>query len=210
MFIANKKLRSLRSLRHSLVFIANKTPLAWLAPSKFVSLLLKTPLASLAPSKPFCVANNFSPRLLLPISMMTWALAALCRHKRITRWECYVAFLVAYTWVMLAAYATCDDYPHNAYPGRFLNFKIYLLFGVHAGIICWCKITDLHYNLDKSSVVHWKLHDFNDNLWKSLVFKRKSKIWTRIFRKSLVFQRKTDIGEEPKRKKTQTEEPQVR
>ena len=36
---------------------------------------------------------------------------------------------------MLAAYATCDDYPHNAYPGRFLNFKIYLLFGVHAGII---------------------------------------------------------------------------
>ena len=38
---------------------------------------------------------------------------------------------------MLAAYATCDDYPHNAYPGRFLNFKIYLLFGVHAGIICF-------------------------------------------------------------------------
>ena len=36
---------------------------------------------------------------------------------------------------MLAAYATCDDYPHNAYPGRFLNFKIYLLFGVHAGIM---------------------------------------------------------------------------
>ena len=36
---------------------------------------------------------------------------------------------------MLAAYATCDDYPHNAYPWRFLNFKIYLLFGVHAGII---------------------------------------------------------------------------
>ena len=48
-----KKLRSLRSLRHSLVFIANKTPLA---PSKCVSLLLKTPLASLAPSKLFCVA----------------------------------------------------------------------------------------------------------------------------------------------------------
>ena len=59
MFIANKKLRSLRSLRHSLVFIANKTPLASLAPSKFVSLLLKTPLASLAPSKLFCVANIF-------------------------------------------------------------------------------------------------------------------------------------------------------
>ena len=38
---------------------------------------------------------------------------------------------------MLAAYATCDDYPHNAYPGRFLNFKIYLLFGVHAGIILY-------------------------------------------------------------------------
>ena len=38
---------------------------------------------------------------------------------------------------MLAAYATCDDYPHNAYPGRFLNFKIYLLFGVHAGIIIY-------------------------------------------------------------------------
>ena len=36
---------------------------------------------------------------------------------------------------MLAAYATCDDYPHNAYPGRFLNFKIYLLFGVDAGIM---------------------------------------------------------------------------
>ena len=37
--------------------------------------------------------------------------------------------------IMLAAYATCDDYPHNAYPWRFLNLKIYWLFGVHAGII---------------------------------------------------------------------------
>ena len=43
--------------------------------------------------------------------------------------------LAAYTWIMLAAYATCDDYPHNAYPWRFLNLKIYWLFGVHAGII---------------------------------------------------------------------------
>ena len=51
--------------------------------------------------------------------------------------------LAAYTWIMLAAYATCDDYPHNAYPWRFLNLKIYWLFGVHAGIMffviqgCW-------------------------------------------------------------------------
>ena len=35
---------------------------------------------------------------------------------------------------MLAAYATCDDYPHNAYPGRFLNLKIYLLFGGQAAV----------------------------------------------------------------------------
>ena len=34
-----------------------------------------------------------------------------------------------YTWIMLAAYATCDDYPHNAYPWRFLNFKIYCCLG---------------------------------------------------------------------------------
>ena len=60
MFIANKKLRSLRSLRHDLVIIANKTPLASLAPSKFVSVLIKTPLASLAPSKLVCVANNLA------------------------------------------------------------------------------------------------------------------------------------------------------
>ena len=56
MFIANKKLRSLCLLRHTLVFIANKTPLASLAPSKFVSVLMKTLLASLAPSKPRCIA----------------------------------------------------------------------------------------------------------------------------------------------------------
>ena len=103
MFIANKKLRSLRSLRHALVLIANKTPLASLAPSKFVSALIETPLASLAPSKLFCVANIFPP------------------------WGC--AFLVAYPWIVLAAYATCDDYPHNAYPWRFLNFKIYGCLG---------------------------------------------------------------------------------
>ena len=30
----------------------------------------------------------------------------------------------------------CDDYPYNAYPWRFLNLKIYWLFGVHAGIMC--------------------------------------------------------------------------
>ena len=41
MFIANKKLRSLRSLRRNWLFIANKTPLASLAPSKFASLLIK-------------------------------------------------------------------------------------------------------------------------------------------------------------------------
>ena len=58
MFIANKKLRSLRSLRQGLVIIASKTPLAL---SKFVSLLIKkTPLASLAPSKLVCVANNLA------------------------------------------------------------------------------------------------------------------------------------------------------
>ena len=57
MFIANKKLRSLRSLRQDLVIIASKTPLAL---SKFVSLLIKTPLASLAPSKLVCVANNLA------------------------------------------------------------------------------------------------------------------------------------------------------
>ena len=57
MFIANKKLRSLRSLRHDLVIIASKTPLAL---SKFVLLLIETPLASLAPSKPVCVANNLA------------------------------------------------------------------------------------------------------------------------------------------------------
>ena len=49
------------------------------------------------------------------------------------RWGC--ALLAAYTWIMLAAYATCDDYLHNAYPWRFLNFKIYCCLGVHAGIM---------------------------------------------------------------------------
>ena len=43
---------------------------------------------------------------------------------------------------MLAAYATCDDYPHNAYPWRFLNFKIYCCLGVHAGIILYVYKTE--------------------------------------------------------------------
>ena len=74
----------------------------------------------------------------------------------------------------------------------------------------WWKIIDLHKYLKKSSDFHLKFQDFNDNLWTSLVFTIKSKIWTRMLRKSLVSQRKTDIGEEPKRKKTQTLEPQLR
>ena len=106
-----KKLRSLRSLRQNLVFIANKTPLASLAPSKFVSLLIKNSARFARSVKAYLCCKNFPP-------------LGLCI-------SCCI-----YTWIMLAAYATCDDYPHNAYPWRFLNLKIYWLFGVHAGIIC--------------------------------------------------------------------------
>ena len=104
MFIANKKLRSLRSLRRNWLFIANKTPLASLAPSKFVSLLIKISARFARSVKAFLCCKYFPP-------------LGLCI-------SCCI-----YTWIMLAAYATCDDYPHNAYPWRFLNFKIYCCLG---------------------------------------------------------------------------------
>ena len=58
MFIANKKLRSLRSLRQGLVIIASKTPLAL---SKFVSLLIKKSARFARSVKAcVCVANNLA------------------------------------------------------------------------------------------------------------------------------------------------------
>ena len=80
------------------------------------------------------------------------------------------------------------------------------------------KIQDLNENVEKIigfPKENWhrggtEEEENTDGRDASAIVTRKSKIWTRMFRKSVVFQGKTDIGEEPKRKKTQPEEPQVR
>ena len=70
------------------------------------------------------------------------------------------------------------------------------------------KITNLNKNLDKSLDFHRKLQDFNDNLYKYIVFQKNIKDLSKTLENHCVFQRKTDIGEEPKRYKNQSEEPQ--
>ena len=78
-----KKLRSLRSLRHNLVFIANKTPLASLAPSKFVSLLIRQAQHSLR--EPRCIACCIYVHhaCCMPLYLLVEAMQEVCRSSSV-------------------------------------------------------------------------------------------------------------------------------